>query len=177
MVKKLLIFLAYSAFFIFALMLFIPKASLYFFFEKELKNYEVVISKEQLKENLLSLDIHNLELSAKGIDTALIKDASVTLLGISNSVDLEKIKLSSLVEAYLPSKIEHLEINYTLFNPLNITAAAQGEFGEARASFNITSRALRVVLKPSKKMLSRYRNSLRKFKKSKEGEYIYAKSI
>jgi len=177
MVKKLLKFLGFSLFFILALMAFIPKASVYFLLEKELKNFEVVISKESLQENLFSLDITNLEVSAKGIDSALVQEAEVTLLLLSNTIELHNIKLSSLVESYLPSKIEYFQVNYSVLNPLNVTAVGHGGFGEAKASFDLSSRALEVRLKPSKKMLSSYRSSLRKFKKSDKGEYVYAKTF
>jgi len=177
MVKKIAIFLSFSAFFIVALMAFSPKESLYFLLENELKNFDVVISKEQLNSNLLSLDIKNLEITTKGIPSALIDEASVTLLVFSNTVELQNIKLSSLVESYLPSKIEYLEVSYTIFNPLHVTASGNGEFGEAEVTFNITSRELEVVLNPSKKMLSKYRNSLRRFKKTENGEYVYAQTF
>ena len=177
MVKKLLKFLGLSLFFILALMAFIPKESVYFLLEKELKNFEVVISKESLQENLFSLDITNLEVSAKGIDSALVQEAQITLLLLSNTVELSNIKLSSLVESYLPSKIEYFQANYSVLNPFNVTAVSHGGFGEAEASFDLSSGALEVRLKPSKKMLNSYRSSLRKFKKSDNGEYVYAKTF
>jgi len=177
MVKKLLLFLAYSTFFIVALMAFFPKENIYFLLEKELKNFDVVISKEHVDSSLLSLNLQNLEITTKGIESALIDEASVTLLVFSNSIKLGNIKLSSLVEAYLPSRIDELEVTYTVFDPLHLNAVGMGAFGEAEASFNISSRELEVILKPSKKMLSKYRNSLRRFKKSENGEYVYVQSF
>ena len=177
MVKKLLLFLAYSAFFIVSLMAFFPKENIYFLLEKELKNFDVIISKEHVSSTLLSLNLQKLEVTTKGIESALIEDVSVTLLVFSNSMTLENIKLSSLVEAYLPSKIDALQVTYTIFDPLHINAVGTGSFGEAEASFNISSRELEVILKPSKKMLSKYRNSLRRFKKSENGEYVYVQSF
>jgi hypothetical protein len=94
-----------------------------------------------------------------------------------NSVKLTNIKLSSLVESYLPSKIDSLNITYTIFNPLYITADGVGEFGEASAEVNLLDRNASVVLKPSKVMFTKYKKSLRMFKKSKNGEYVYAKTF
>jgi len=177
MVKKMAKLFAYMFFFLFALVAFSPKSSVYYFGEQQLKKFGVVISDEKLDERLSSLNIQNLDISAKEIDTALIKEADVTLLFVYNSVKLTKIKLSSLVESYLPSKIDALSITYTLFNPLYIIVDGVGEFGEASAEVSLLDRNASVVLKPSKVMFTKYKKSLKMFKKSENGEYVYAKTF
>jgi len=177
MVKKIVKFFAYMLFFLSALVVFSPKSSLYYFGEQQFKKFGVIISDEKLEETLSSLNIENLDISTKEIDTALIQEADITLLLVYNSVKFTKIKLSSLVESYLPSKIDSLDITYTIFNPFYITADGIGEFGEASAEVSLLDRNASVVLKPSKKMLSKYKKSLKMFKKSKNGEYVYAKTF
>ena len=177
MVKKLAKFFAYTLFFILALIAFMPKESLYFLLEENLQKFGVVLSNEQLEESFFSLNIENMEISAKGIDSALVEEADITLLLVYNSVDVKNIKLSSLVESYLPSKIDTLHIRYTLINPFEVEAQSHGGFGDATIHFNIVDRNVSVILKPSKKMFQKYRNSLREFKKSQNGEYVYAKTF
>ena len=177
MVKKLLRFFAYTLFFILALMAFVPKSSLYYLLEQNLKKFDVVISDEQLQESLLSLSIANANISTKGIDSASIGQSDVTLLLFYNKLSFKDIKLSSIVETYLPSKIASIEIDYSLFHPLTLEVNAEGDFGEARSSLHLLDRNASVVLQPSKKMFSHYRKSLRFFKKNKDGEYTYAKSL
>jgi len=179
MVKKLMKFFAYFLFFVGMLLLFIPKESVYFLAEQKLKEspLKLIISKERLTDNFFSLNISNLEITANDIDSALINEVDITLLGLYNSLHFSKIELSSVVEAYLPSKIEELDINYTILNPLKLSAHGVGEFGEASATVSLLDRNASVTLKPSKKMHSKYRNSLRFFKKTKGGEYIYAKTF
>ena len=177
MVKKLLRFFAYTLFFVVALMAFVPKSSLYYLLEQNLKKYNVVISDEQLTESLLSLSIANANISTKGIDSAIIGKSDVTLLLFYNKFSFKDIKLSSIVETYLPSKIASLEIDYSLFHPLTVEVNAEGDFGEASGSLHLLDRNASLVLKPSKKMFGRYRKSLRSFKKNKNGEYTYAKSL
>ena len=175
--KKVLKFFAYFAFFILALMAFIPKESAYYFLEKELKNFDVVISKETLHSSIPSLRIENLNITTKGIDSAKVQSVDVTLLGLYNSLTCEDISLSTLVESYLPSKIEKLHISYSIFDPLHLNARGHGDFGSFDANVHLIDRNATVSLKPSKLMLKRYRNSLRFFKKSKNGEYTYAASL
>jgi hypothetical protein len=177
MVKKLSKFFAYSIFFVIALIAFMPKDSLYFLLEKNLAKYEVVISKEDVKEKFLTLELENLEISAKGINVATIKEADITLLMLYNELQLKDLELSSLVNSFAPSKVYSANFRYTLLNPLVVKATAVGEFGDAEASFNILDKNLSVVLKPSKVMFNRYRNSLSKFKKNQNGEYVYEKAL
>lgn len=175
--KKIAKFFAYTLFFIFALIAFIPKASVYYLAEENLKKFDVVISKESLVESLFSLDVENLDISAKGVESAYIKSVRFTFLGLYNGVTFKQIKLSSIVEAYLPSKIKLVNIEYSLLHPLSVEIGSLGEFGSLNARFDLVELKLNATLKPSKLMLKKYRSSLRFFKKSQEGEYVYAKAI
>jgi len=177
MVKKLLKFSAYTLFFVFALMVFVPKSSLYYLLEENIKKFDIVISQETLEESLFSLEIQNLEISAKKIESGVVQEAEITLLLFYNSVHLREIKLSSLVEAYLPSKIEELDVTYTIFNPLVLKIEANGEFGELNAEYEILDKNLSLRLSPSNMMLKKYKKSMKMFKKSEDGEYVYAKSF
>lgn len=177
MVKKILKFLAFTLFFILALVAFTPKESFYFLLEKNLKNFDVVISNEKLEDKMFSLDIENLEISTKGIDSAIIAEADVTLLLFYNSLKFTDIQLSSLVDAYAPSHIDTLKVTYTLLNPLVVNASTQGKFGQAEAVFNILDRELQVLLHPSKLMSSKYKKTMNMMKKDENGEYVYAKTF
>jgi len=164
-------------FFIFALMFFAPKESFYYLLEQNLKKIDVIISHEKLENKILSLNIQNLDVSVKGIESLKIKEANIEILGLYNSVVLQNIELSSLVKNYLPAKINKVDIYYTILNPLQIKVNGHGKFGNARAVINILKRKVTFVLKPSQVMFSKYRNSLRELKKSKNGEYRYEKSL
>ena len=177
MVKKMIKFFGYTLFFIGTLIFFMPKNSLYFFAEENLKQFDVIISKESLSDKFLSLNVKNMEISAKAIDAGVIEELDITLLLAYNKLEFKNIQLSSLVESYLPSKISQIVVTYSVINPLVIYGRGVGEFGEANLVFHIDTRELVVSLKPSKKMFSHYRNSLAKFKKSETGEYVYAKSF
>jgi hypothetical protein len=177
MVKKLSRFFAYTLFFILALIAFTPKESFYFLLEKNLQKFDVVISNESLEDRLFTLEIRDLALTAQGIDTAEVGEADIMLLLFYNSVTMQNIQVSSLIDAYAPAKIDSLELNYTIFNPLVVTARADGEFGEAKVVFDILHSKLRAVVEPSKMMLSRYKKTMRMMKKDENGEYVYAKTF
>ncbi|WP_457747135.1 hypothetical protein [Sulfurimonas sp.] len=175
MVKRIGKYLAFSSFFIVALIAFAPKSSFYYFAETKLQKYNVIISNEVVQENFFTLIIKNLDISVKAIESAKIKEVDVTLLFLYNAIHVKDIELSSVVESFMPSKISSVDISYTLLNPFVLQAEAKGEFGDAYITFTLLKRELLVFMHPSKKMLQEHRRSLKLFRKTKKGEYKYAK--
>jgi len=177
MVKKFSKFLAFSLFFFIALILFMPKENFYFLLEKELQKFDVVVSEERLQERSLSLEIENLHITAKEVDSAVIERADVMLLGFYNSIFFEGIELSSIVSVYLPPKLESVKVKYSILNPFIVYVDAHGEFGEAQLHFSLLESQLQASVKPSKKMLKEYKKSMRMLQKDENGEYSYAKTF
>jgi len=177
MVKKLSKFFMYVLFFIFALIIFAPKASLYFLLEENLKKFDIVVSDESLEDKFFSLELTNLNVTVKGVESAHVEEADVTIFLLFNNIELQNIELSSLVDSFMPAKIDTIKLSYTLFNPLVVKGEGNGEFGKTTMNLNLLSRELKLLLKPSKKMLHSYQNSLKMFKKDTNGEYSYAKTF
>jgi hypothetical protein len=177
MVKKILKYFLYIFLFFIAFVYFIPKTNLYYLMEKYLVKYDVVISNEKLQEKFFDLNIKNMDISVKGIDSAKIENGDITLSLLYNKVDLKKIKLSSVMQNFFPVNIEHIYVVYTIFNPLNITGEAKGDFGEAKIKVSLLNRKAILILHPSKLMLRKYRTVLRELKKLKNGEYKYEESF
>ena len=175
MVVKLSKIFGYVVFFLLALMYFSPKVNLYYFLEKKLSEKSVIIDDEQVVDNGFSLSIKNAKINIKSIQSATVQEVNVKVFGLYNAVSLENIKLSSVAASMIPTDVASVNIRYTIFNPLNITADAVGGFGEAEITFSILDMALHLDLIPSKKMLSSHRSTLRSLKKSKEGDYSYDK--
>ncbi len=177
MVKKLLILIAYFMFFVSALIYFTPKISIYNYAEKELLNYDVIISNETLEDSGLSLNIVDADIYVKSIQSANIKELDIMLLAIYNSVSLENITLSNAAASFVPLNIEYVNIHHSIFNPLNVYAHASGEFGEVDATFNVTEMSLKLTLIPSDQMSKNYKNTMRQLSKNEDGSYSYDKSF
>jgi len=177
MVKKLLRFFAFSLFFLFALVLFTPKDSFYFLFEQELQKLNIIVSNETLQERLLSLNVQNLEINTKGIDTLVVKEVDFMLLLFYNAINFQNLEISSLMSAYIPSRVDTLDVRYTILNPLVVRAKSRGDFGHLRAEFSLVDRELKLFVTPSKLMLHKYKKTLQMLKKDENGEYIYAKTF
>ena len=177
MVKKLSLFFAYALFFILALMYFTPKTSLYYTLETELKKYEVVISNEDVQDRGFSLNISDLTLYAKDINSAKVENVNIKVFALYNSVKIENISLSSVAATFIPINIDEVTISYSIFNPFNVVMRATGGFGVADGSFHILDRALHLDVVPSDKMIKKYKNSMRKLKKNENGSYSYDKTF
>ncbi len=65
--------------------LFLPKQSLYFALEKELKQYEVVISDEKFTPLMFGFKLENASLYLKGVNIASLDIVSLSLDGLTAS--------------------------------------------------------------------------------------------
>ncbi len=177
MVKKIVAFFAYALFFILALMYFTPKTSLYHTLEKELKKYDLVISDETLEDRGFSLDVNDLSVYVKGVDSASVQNVNVKAFVLYNSINVQNVTLSSVAATFIPIKVDELSVTYSIFNPLNVTAEASGAFGEAKGTFNVLERTLSLNVIPSEEMSKSYKNSMNKMKKNEDGSYGYDKTF
>jgi len=177
MVKKIIIFFAYTLFFVSALIYFTPKSSLYFFLEEQLKEHDVIISKEEVNDNGFILNLKGADISYKSIDSATVDNADIKLLLLYNSINLKGITLASTAKSFAPLSVQSVDVVYSIINPLNATLHAVGEFGELDAEFDIASNTLHLNLKPSKVMLQNYKGTLRNLSKIENGEFVYDKTF
>jgi len=169
--------LAYSLFFVLVLMYLMPKSSIYYFFERQIKPYAIVINNENVKDRGLGLKVTDATVFIKSIDSAQIGSIEVDLFALFNAIDIKDVTLSSVAAAVMPLHIQEVHIRHSILNPLQITVYGEGEIGVFHASFNLLDRLLNVNLKPSETMLKEYKSTLTNLKRSEKGEYIYEKTI
>ena len=177
MVKKLRRFLAYTLFFVLALMFFAPKISAYYFLEQQIKPFGVIVSSEELSDNGFSLSIENASITFKEIESANINNINIKLFALYNSVNISDIALSSTAASFVPLNVEKVYIRHSVFDPLNVHVDLKGEFGEAVGSYNILENSVHLKLTPSDIMNKQFRGTLRNLKKDENGEYIYDKAL
>ncbi len=175
--RRPLKYISYTLFFILALIYFTPKIAVYYLLENKLSPYGIVISDEKLQENGLYLDIKDAVVFTKEIETAKIQEMKIKIFGFYNSINLTNIKLSSALSSLTPTNISNLYISYSIFNPLNIKAQANGEFGKVEAKFNLTNLHLHLDLEASSIMKKDFKSTLRDLKRLDTGVYSYDKTF
>ncbi|SFV53991.1 hypothetical protein MNB_SM-7-997 [hydrothermal vent metagenome] len=164
-------------FFIMALLIFLPKKNLYYYAERELKNYKAVIDNEQVSSRAFGLDIENANLYIEHIRVAKIMDLHITTYLIYNVIEAKQIRLSGVARSFLPTQVDQLKISYRLWDPLEIVFEANAPFGKVRGSIFLKQKRVKLVLKPSKVMKNEYKDLLRKMRREKSGEYSYEQSL
>ena len=174
---KILKLLAYIFFFILALIYFMPKESVYYYLEKELLLNKVVLSGEEIEDSGFSLQLNNSKVSYDSIESADVENINIKIFLVYNSLSVSNVRLLDVASSFVPLHVDTINIKYTIFNPLNIVAESNGEFGQASAEVNILDRNISMVLKPSPLMLKKYSATLRNLKKNKAGEYKYEKTF
>ena len=177
MVKKTFIFFAYVMFFISALIYFTPKISIYNYIEKELLNYDVIISNETVLDSGFSLNLTDADIFVKSIHSATVQEVDIKIFALYNNITLHNITLSNVAASFVPLNIENVTIRHSVIDPLRINAYSVGEFGEVEASLNILDRNVSVRLTPSALMLKDYRNSMKQLSKNEDGSYSYVKTF
>lgn len=171
--KKIALFFLYVVLFFAALLFFTPKENLYYFAEEQLKPLGVVIGYEEAVDHGFTLEILHAKLYVQKIKSANIASINMGVFGLYNTVSVNNVVLDKTFEQFFPPLIHRIDVDQSILSPLQLSAEAVGDFGEAAATIDLLERNVSVVMKPSKLMLSRYKNTLRQLKKSKEGDYRY----
>ncbi len=165
--------LLYIAAFLAALMLFAPKANLYYLLEEQLRPLGVVIGGETLRDTGFGLEIDGGTLYAKQIESASAERVSVGLFGAYNRVTVKNLQLAKAFEKFWPARIERADAVLALWDPLHLTIDAEGDFGTLRAVIALDERSVDARIVPSQLMLKRYGATLRQMQKDDTGGYRY----
>lgn len=174
---KIARYFAYIFFFFAIVLFFIPKVELYYMGEKQLAPLKVIISDEELTDNGFSLEIKNAKLFFEGIESVQIEEIKIAPWGFYNNITIQNVKLSSAAKSFLPLDITSVELRHVIYNPVEISINAEGDFGKLEGSINIYNQSAMIFLIPSAKMQKEYAHSLRYFKKEQDGRYSYAKNF
>ena len=171
--KKIALFFLYLILFFAALLFFTPKENLYYFGEEKFKPLGVVIADEEVIDHGFSLSLEHATLYFKKIRSAEVAHLDAKIFALYNSLHVEDIVLDPAVDQFFPPEITHITVTHSILSPLQVHADAEGDFGSATAQIDLADRNGTLTVLPSKMMKSRFRNTLRQLKKSKEGDYYY----
>lgn len=170
--KFILKSIIYILFFVFVLLIFLPKEQFYYLLENKISSMNLIVSNEIVNEKSFGLKIKDANLYYDGINFSLIDNVNITTLILYNNINIENIRVAKSFNKFLPSKIDSLNLNYSLINLNKVSILSKGDFGEFEGDILIFERKIVGELKPSNIMMTKYRNLLNRFKKV-DGKYIY----
>ena len=172
MMKKILKIFLYIIVFVFAIFIFLPKESLYYFAEKSLLEKKVIISNEKIKENLFGLSISNADIYFENINISTVDKIEIKSYLFYSKIEINSIKLMDSFENMAPSPIDNIKIKYSILKFDKIEISSNGLFGELRGHVDILNRVILLELTASSKMKEKYSKILRNMK-LKDGKYYY----
>lgn len=170
--KKTLRLFSYFILFIFTFIVFLPKTNLYFFLEKNLKEYSVIIDNETIKEEIFSISINNGDIYFLNKKYASFDKIDISTFLFVNNISANDINLEEDTKKLFPYNILNSQIKYNIFSPTTITFDSVGDFGNVEGSFDLISQTLFITLKPSNEFQKKSREYLINMKNDK-GVYTY----
>lgn len=162
----------YLIVFIFSIMIFLPKESIYNFAEKQLVKNEIIISNEKKEETSFSLLLSDANIYYQGINVANVNKASITSYLFYTKISIKTVKLLDSLESMAPTPINNIELSYSVLDYQKAKIKGSGAFGKISGNIDLINRVAYIELEASKKMKSSYSKILRNMK-LKEGRYIY----
>jgi len=148
--------------------LFMPKSQLYYFAEKQLKQYGVVIGNEELNSKLVSLEILHPVAYYQGVDIARATSVKITPLLFINKLEADNVELLNVAKKFLDVEITELKLNQSILKPYRVKIDAKGNFGVANGYANLRSRLVHIDIVEPKDI-----NSIKIYLKKGEKGWYY----
>jgi hypothetical protein len=170
--RRLLIVFGWLAVVGLLVVVFLPKASLYFLAERHLKPLGVVISGERVQDLGLGLRLKGGRLDYNDMHIADLNQSTLWLSFGYNRFELAPFELGSDLASLLPDRIERVRITHTLLMPHRIFLDAKGGFGQARGEVNLLDRNLSITLEAPGEIQRQYRQFFNQMRNTEEG-FVY----
>ena len=141
MVKKsVLIFLMLW----FAILLFMPKAELYYTIEKSLAKQDIKLNEKSIEEGLFSLTLKDVTVYVKGIALANIEELDFFTLLFYSSLEVNNLKVDEALHAKVPAATKEASFTHSVLTPFSVSIDANGSFGAIEGKVNIVNKDVRI---------------------------------
>jgi len=153
-------------------LVFLSKEKVYNLLEKELQEYEIIISNEKISENYFGIGLNEANISKNKKTQATIENINFTSYILFTKINAKNILLDKSFGSNYPRLIETFNLKHSIssFNALDIQI--KGKFGLFLGKALLFDKKIVGELIPSKKAKIEYRNFLNEFK-FEEGKYKY----
>ena len=166
MVKRII-----GGFFLFILMmwLFAPKQELYYLIEKSLKENDIVISNETIKDTWFGLNISNADIYVKGVNIANTADLQLNIFFLYNTLTVESINMDASLHNVAPKTIDEVKASYSIIDPMQVQLEGLGSFGTMTGTVSLLEKKVKLLF-PVAKDIKAFKKFL---KKDKQGGWYY----
>jgi len=126
------------------LLIFMPKEEMYYSVEKILATRDITLNEKSIDEGLFSLTLKDVTIYVKGIALVNVKKIDFFTLLFYNTLKIDNILVDEVLQSRVPSKTKEVAFSYQIFNPLNISVDANGSFGHAIGSIDLSDKKVHI---------------------------------
>lgn len=158
-------FFIYIIFFIYMLLIFLPKENLYYFGLEKLKSQKIELNQNSVIDNNIGLLLNNINIKYEGIDISKIDKINLSSYIFYSSLNVDNIKVDSSFNKFAPENIRFIKITHSIINPTNIIIKSEFKLGRCDGVINLLTRTIKLNLIVSNKFKSKYRYIVKLLKK------------
>ena len=172
--KKLMKFFIYSFVMLGLIIVFLPKANLYYAGEELLKTKNVYITDEEVVDKGIFFELIDANIYFDKLELMKVDKIHVSPWVFYNALVLNHIDINEGFSDFLPQDISGIKAEHFFYNPLHIKLSGDSTDSFFDGDVDILNRIIRIHLNVGVKSEKKYRNLLRKLKKeSTKGRYYY----
>jgi len=160
--------LSFGALLLLGIIIFLPKANIYYSAEEALASAHLYLSGESVNDRFLYLDVRDASLLLDSMPIGTIEHIRVIPLIFFNRATITSLNFSGEFASLFPEGIEYLTFTYSLLHPLSIVIEGKGGFGPVHGEIDLKNERLEVIFEPSQIMRA-YPLLLAKLHKSDKG--------
>ena len=155
-----------------ALVLFMPKAELYYAAEKMLAKYDIKLNEKHIDEGLFSLTVKDVTVYVKGIALASIDELDFFTLLFYTKVDIKNLLVDEALQSKVPANITKATLSHTILSPLIVSVDANGSFGVAEGKISLLDKKVHINFSDIKDI-----SMMKSFLKKDEKGWLYEESF
>lgn len=163
--KKIFSFIALL---LIGIILFLPKANIYYSAEEALSSANLHLNGEQIHDRFFYLDVSDAVLLLNSMPIGTVEQIRFLPLIVYNRITVNSVNFNGEFASLFPEGIEHLTFTYTLLHPFSIIIEGSGGFGPVHGEIDLSNERLTLLFEPSQIMRA-YPLLLAKLHKSDEG--------
>ncbi|MEY3091138.1 MAG: hypothetical protein RL113_1454 [Pseudomonadota bacterium] len=126
----------------FLVIVLMPKTAFYYKVEAWLARQDIVLNETKINEGLFSLELEGVTVYVKGIPIANIQTLKFCTLFLYSSLTVEGLLLDDSLKAMAPQDVNEAYIRQFIGLPFNLFITADGSFGQAEGSVDISARKM-----------------------------------
>jgi len=120
---------------------FLPQENIFFKLQNILAKEKIFLNVNTIKENPFSLSLNKINVYYKDINISNINNIDILMGLFFNKISSKDIKIN-----FQNLKINYLNIDYALYNPLNILLQGKANFGNIKGYINLKNQKGKIYI-------------------------------